>query len=426
MFAGSLVFETPVDTKGVETGAKKVEGELGGLQTVAKETGKAINAAFSGDFSKPIASAQARINDLLRQFETVSASLKDAIAADDNSAAEKYGRQQIRIYDQLEAARDKLAIAIQEATHKQAEAERYAAEKTQQAAEKMKKAQSKTASATRNVKQEAAGMPKSFNVASKAVKRFGTRLIGIVSSALVFNIIGSGLRELTSYMSSALKADKGFSAELAKLKGALLTAFQPIYTFVLPVLVRLIRYLTAAANAVAYFFSMFAGSSVQSSAQAAENLYNEASAIEGVGSAAKKAKKALAGFDEINALPSTDDTGSGGGGSTTKPDFSIFNNTSILAEFESALSEHVASIKEKILEGDWYGVGKELAEAINKGIEEFDWMSAGEKLGEVLGGVLSFALGLALNLDPLTVLEGAIGFITGLFNGLSEAIAGMD
>lgn len=37
-------------------------------------------------------------------------------------------------------------------------------------------------------------------------------------------------------------------------------------------------------------------------ADAAENLYNEANAVEGVGDAAKEAGKSLASFDEINKL----------------------------------------------------------------------------------------------------------------------------
>lgn len=421
MFAGSLVFETPVDTKGVETGFKEIKGELGGLKNVATDTGRAINAAFSGDFSKPIASAQARINDLLRQFETVSTSLKDAIAADDDSAAAKYGKQQIRIYDQLEAAREKLAIAIQEATQKQAEAEEKAAERTQRAAEKTQKALSDTSSSAKAVEGGSGGISKGMNIAGKSIKRFGTRLVGIISSALVFNIIGAGLREMTSYMSATLKTSKSFTAELAKLKGALLTAFQPIYTYILPVIVKLIKYLTAAANAVAYFFSMFTGASIQSSAKAAENLYNEANAIGAVGGAAKKAKKALAGFDEINTLPSSDD-GSGGGGGAAAPDFSAINSFSLPAEIESAIT----SLKERILAGDWYGVGKELATTITDGIANFDWTHAGEIIGEGLGGAFSFVLGLALNLDPIIITEAAWEIATGLFTGLKEAIAEMN
>lgn len=322
MFAGSLVFETPIDTTGVETGSKEIKGEFGGLKNVATETGKAINDAFSGDFSKPIASAQAKINDLMRQFETVSSSLKDAIATDDDSAAEKFGKQQIRIYDQLEAAREKLSIAIQEASHKQAEAEKKSAAKAEQEHRK-----------------SFSNMSKAFGKMEKTANRFGTRLRSVISGALVFNLISSGLRGFTSYFSSALKGNEEFSTQLAKLKGALLTAFQPIYTYVIPIVIKLMQYLTAAAKVVAHFFSVLTGKSVQESAKSAEELYREANAIGAVGSAAKKTSKALAGFDELNVLPSANDAGSGGGSSTTMPDFSDFEDSFLSTELETIMGK---------------------------------------------------------------------------------------
>lgn len=315
---GKVVISAALDNSGLVKDVGKVEGSLGGLKTVARSASGAIQTALSSGFSKPVAAAQARINDLERQFKTVSIALKDAMLADDNAAAERAGNKQVRIYDQLEAAREKLRIAVEEEARKQARAEEKEAQKA--AKEQIK-----------NTKE----LGKNFGATEKAAKRFGMRLRGIVSGALVFNLISQGLRNVTDYFGRALKTNKAFSAEVAQLKAALLTAFQPIYSYVAPALINFIRLLTAAAQIVAEFFATLGGKSLQSSAIAAENLYKEAESIEAVGGAAKKASKSFAGFDEINTLQDQSAQGGGGSVSTTEPDFTSLKNAGISAEMEN-------------------------------------------------------------------------------------------
>lgn len=420
MLAGSLIFETPIDTKGIESGTKKIKGELGGLKNVANETWEAIQSAFSDSVSKPVALAQARINDLLRQFETVSASLKDAIAADDDSAAEKYGRKQIQLYDQIEAARERLSIVIQEETRKSAEAEKKAAEKTRQAAEKAQKALSKSVAPAKAVRKESSAISKNFTGAGKAVKSFGKRLAGIVASALVFNVISAGLREVTNYMGSALKANKAFSAELAKLKGALLTAFQPIYNAVLPALTGMVQGLTIAMSYVARLFSMLAGTTVESSAKAAEQLQKETQAMQELGGATKKAQKSLAGFDEIQKLG---DGGASSGNGSSETNYDSFSADKTLS---NAVQTWAVELKAKINDKDWYGVGQSGGKALMSGIESVPWHDTGSLVGEIVGGAVFFALGAALRIDPLVILSSAAQLMSGLMDGLSITIQNMN
>lgn len=78
---------------------------------------------------------------------------------------------------------------------------------------------------------------------------------------------------------------------------------------------------------------MIFGSTLEESADAAESLYNEANAIESVGSAAKKASKQLASFDEINKLSGdTAESGGGAGADVISPDFSEAGDLSWLEE----------------------------------------------------------------------------------------------
>ena len=169
-------------------------------------------------------------------------------------------------------------------------------------------------------------MVQALDKADKSAQKFGKRLLEIGKSALVFNLVSSGLRSFVNYMGTVLKSNSEYTAQLAQLKGALLTAFQPIYEFILPGLIAVLRVITAVVQALANVFSFFGGKTATQSAKNAQALNKQAAAIGGVGDAAEEASKQLMGFDEINRLESADvGTDGGGGGSgtdTIEPDFS--------------------------------------------------------------------------------------------------------
>lgn len=164
-----------------------------------------------------------------------------------------------------------------------------------------------------------------MNEAQESASKFMRRLLGIAKSALVFRVISSGLRSLVGYMGNVLRSNSEYSAQLAKLKGALLTAFQPIYEYILPGLVSILRVLTAIVQVVSNVISSLFGKTADQSAKNAEALNKQAAAIGSVGDAAEEAQNQLSGFDEINKL--SDETASGGGGGVSgiTPDFSEFD-----------------------------------------------------------------------------------------------------
>lgn len=120
------------------------------------------------------------------------------------------------------------------------------------------------------------------------------------------------------------KSNEEYTAQLAKLKGALLTAFQPIYEFLVPALISLMKVATAAVQAVAHVAAFLGGKSVKEYAANAKALHEEAKAIEETGKAAKKAQKSLAGFDEINKLSGNAED-STADSAMVAPDFSDFS-----------------------------------------------------------------------------------------------------
>lgn len=92
-----------------------------------------------------------------------------------------------------------------------------------------------------------AAMDKAQNSASS----FGKKLLSIGKNVLVFNAIRSALRSVVNYTKKLLSTNDESKAQLAQLKGALMTAFQPIYNFILPGVMAVLRVLTAIVQVVA-------------------------------------------------------------------------------------------------------------------------------------------------------------------------------
>lgn len=179
----------------------------------------------------------------------------------------------------------------------------------------------KAAEITKKLSSGRAKMAAATEKAQLSAEKFKKRLVSLAGQAFVFTLISKALQGIVKHMGKALKSNKEFTSELAKLKGSLLTAFQPIYELLLPALMALMRIATNVITAVARVAAMLGGKSMSQYAKNAEALYNEANAIEKTGDAAKKAQRSLAGFDEINQLGSNANNESAP--SSTDPNFSL-------------------------------------------------------------------------------------------------------
>lgn len=145
-------------------------------------------------------------------------------------------------------------------------------------------------------------MAKAAKKAESGFSRILKRIKGVAMSAFLFSAAYKGFNALSSYLGRMIKTNEKFADSLARIKGNLLTAFQPIYEAVSPALETMLGLVADVTRGIAQFVSVIFGKSVKSSAEAAKKQYEMSDAIESTGEAAEQAKKSLASFDELNIL----------------------------------------------------------------------------------------------------------------------------
>lgn len=194
----------------------------------------------------------------------------------------------------------------------------------------------------------AASATKRISAASKAASMFGKRLLQLSAAAFVFNLISSALRAVVKEMGNALMKTDSVNKAFSRLKGAAATAAAGLANALAPVITSLINMVTALLNAFIRLISTITGQSIGA-------MKKQGQAIAATGSAAKKATKSLAAFDEINRLDDNSSSGGGGG-----------------ADF-SGVGDSVGKLSDRM---------KELAELFNKGFKK-GFGDAGEGLKNI-------------------------------------------
>lgn len=182
---------------------------------------------------------------------------------------------------------------------------------------------------------EAGKLDYAIDSARKRMDKFVNRVKRLSERVLVFSVILIALRSLRRWLGNVIQANDEAVSALARLKGALLTAVQPLVDVVVPALTNLLNVLSQVIWRVAEFTALLAGTTVEETSKAAQALQEETDALEGVGSAAKSAKKSLASFDEINKL--------GGQNEETKVDYSGATDKDWLSSALGDVAENVTT-----------------------------------------------------------------------------------
>ncbi|WP_107148250.1 phage tail protein [Lactiplantibacillus plantarum] len=140
----------------------------------------------------------------------------------------------------------------------------------------------------------------SMNKASSSARRTSGALSGIAqqlrylpSQLIVFGLLYQGLTQLATGMMTAFKTNAQFASSLNQIKVNLLTAFYPIYNFVLPAVNALMSSLSKATSWLAQFTSALTGMSYSKARQGAQGLYEQSKALNDTASASSKASASV-------------------------------------------------------------------------------------------------------------------------------------
>lgn len=330
---GKIVFSTKIDNTQVDKDLKRLERKIRQAEeSISRnENAKLPLVNQANELGAQLDEAKAKAQMLRDEMAAINSAMAPGSAPDDYAAASANLPQ---VQAALEAQEKEVATLQKQWDSVNNKIDAYNA-KIQTARGSITANAAKANALGAQMTGSGAKMSAAFASAREAAARFGAKLVAIGKQALIFSAIAAIFRAIKQYMDKVLKTNSEYTKQLAQLKAALATAFQPIYEFILPGLMAVMRILTAIVSVIANVLSIFSGKTTAQSAKNAKALNEEADAIGAVGGAAKDAKKELAGFDEINTLGSPDTGGGGGGGAGgAELDFSAFDTAQYKAKID--------------------------------------------------------------------------------------------
>lgn len=221
----------------------------------------------------------------------------------------------------------------------------------------------------------------SFNNGIGTLLRYGLgvrslfTLMSKLRSALV-----DGYKNLARYSSRTNAAISSLMSALTRLKNSFAAAFDPILRAAAPALVTLINLISNAVSKIGMLTAALTGAKTYTKATTIQEDY--AKSLDKTSKSAKKAKAALASFDELNIL---DDNSS----DSTKDDGSV--DPSKMFEqvpIDSAVLDFADKLKKAFEEADWKGLGTLLGDKINELVDSVDWSGWGTKIGKGMNAAI--------------------------------------
>ena len=340
-------------------------------QSQIAQASKELDGAVKSDAVLDKVKTQEQYNSLLAETKAKMASIE--------AHAE-------RIATQNGVSKDKI-LAANPAYQKLSDTMNVLKSTTKQFGNEAERAGDKAKTGLKKAKKESNGFTTAIK---KGVKKLGMMALAVFGIRSAYNAVRMAA---TEYLSTN-----------EQLKGQIDTLKVGFGQVLGPAIEWLVKLLMQAVSAVNTFVYALTGINYVAKA-------NEA-ALKKQGKAAKEANAQLAGFDEMNKL-------SDSSSSSSSP---VGNLDATIGD----ISGFMEQLKNQILAGDWYGAGSTIGETLMDGMYNIDWSNLGSKIGEILSGAVSFALGLALSIDPLVLLSSAAELLAGFLDGVTKTIQGMD
>ena len=376
---GDLVFDTTINSGQFDAGLAKLENN-------AKKAANNVDKA-----AQKVATLRQQLEELQAVAENEKKTRSTGTVSQETGEAIQKTTQQLKMaqldLESSQIAQEKASAAVSEYVGKQ----RLAALTTQNVSEQFKK--------------------------------FTKRIAGLAKRVFIFTMITKALRTMRKMLLSTIGADKQMSTSLAQIRGNLISAFAPIYNYILPAIRTLLAWLAKLTAVVSVFINSLFGKTASQADASAKALYNQASATKAAGDAAEKTKKQLSGLDEMNRWESNDSSGGGGGGGSSgaAPKFDLSDQVDTgkigkIAAVVRELSPYVAAVAAGFAA---WKIGKKFLGNLSKA----------KQLALAVAGAVLMAINVVgmlkngINFDNLTgYIIGAAAAVTGL--GLAFGVLG--
>ena len=328
---GSIIIDTRINNKGAEADLKLLQAKVKSTAQQISALEKSYTSAFQkrSVLGESLKQARADAAATARELSRLNTALDAQRGAGLTPAVEDMKRS-----DRLAATLEKQKAKIQEMSREYRQQKKLLDTMQDQhtaltARLEQEQAAVQKASVAYGGKKDKGSAAKQISAASKAMQRFGSRMREIVSGALLFNIISSGLSALVRWMGSALQSTDAFGQALRNLQGAASVAAAPLIDALGNALAYVINLLATALSYLARFISMLTGKSLSAMKSSAKAMNSYGAAAGGAAKETEKATRSLAGFDEITRLdaPQTDTAGGGGGGGAAGPNYDFVDQT---------------------------------------------------------------------------------------------------
>lgn len=228
-----------------------------------------------------------------------------------------------------------------------------------------------------------------LNLGLKVLMKYGLGMRSMFTLIRkVRSAIGDAFKNMAKRVPEVNRSLSLLASSLDRMKNSLATAFQPILTTVAPYLAAFMDMISNALTKVGEFFAALTGQKYVYKATKAQIDY--AKSLDKTKKSAKEAKNQLAGFDDLNILS---DSSKDSGSTKTETPTSSFKKIPI----EDGISDLAKRIKEAFEKGDFYEIGKALAEKVYGWFNSIDWEKVGDMVGRGIMSIVTLVKGFAEN-----------------------------
>ena len=182
----------------------------------------------------------------------------------------------------------------------------------------------------------------------RTLGRIRKKIWGMIRRVFIFSVMTKALRKIRSLLSNIFSTSPEMTEYFGKIKANLLTAFAPLWDYVIPIFKQVLAVLVTATQRLAEIMSAIFGKTIKQSQESAKALEAQAKATDKTAKATDKLNKTLGHLDELNTDISTENDTSAGDEETSSLVFDDFAISPEIMERVNRFKELLSALFEPL------------------------------------------------------------------------------